>query len=996
MLQTFLIAGLLLCSGIAPAHAGFLVPLIIPALAGTLAGTIISGVVSIAASIGLSFLANKLLGRTEQQQPDPGGVQIDTRADADVPQSVLFGRCVTGGSRIAPMWTYGKRGDIDNSDMIEMIAFADHPVSGLVQLYVESQPVSLENAPEGVPEIVWGLFAGGRGSLVSGYNGKLAIKFFDGTQTVADAFAVAAIGGHPERPWNSAMVGRGRSYMRAHYIYDKEKMTGPVRFRAVIDGIKLYDPRKDTTVGGSGSHRFGDLDTHEFTRNLAVIAYNILRGVRVKDSLGTPRHFYGIENGAADSCPLDSWFAAMNECDATIEGEPQFWGGAEIALATPPLDAIRSIVKACDGRFTEAGGVYKLRVGPPGLPVLTFDDGSLRANEGDDFRPILPLEQRINYVTGTYTAPEDGWISKVAPPRTDDDMIEADGRRLDADLDVPWVQSPSHMQRLQKQMLLKSRKERRHTIPLPPAAFGLEPGDHIEWNSERNGYVEKLFEVESVDWHPNLDVTASIIEVDHDDYDWVEDDDYIPQPVGSLVADRPAPKIIDGFDAAGAIHAGANGIERAAIRVTWDLPEDGDLAEVEVQVRRSALIPDAATFTTNEPAAGEMLILAAITPGTAYQVRGRYVSFNGFETEWSLWIDVTTPDVRIVQSELSKQLDATVRQVNERLQPYLDDIRRDVDAVSQAQNGNFHTLQERAGRILMAVGARYLQNKASATLALQAAADVDGALAALIATVFATGPGGSAEGKFRVIADSTVAGAAASIGLEVNASDLDTPAWRAASLFLDAMATYSRIRMLADQFVFQVPGVNGGDPFTPFQVSGSEVLINTLLRAQGVVADSIRSDDIQGDGAVYVRENSVGGASHTFANNTTTHVTLVSKTVNVARGNPCILFGEVGVNAGGTFNDWYDNDVLYADILWDGSPVKRIGRSVRSGGGAGPGGVNVNDDRMYVVRSPSIGSHTVAIRISGQMVFAVGNPSRSAASTGAALMFLEPTNKQGP
>ncbi|MPZ41607.1 MAG: hypothetical protein GEU95_26890, partial [Rhizobiales bacterium] len=398
------------------AQAGFLIPAIVAAIGLTgVAASVATFIGTVALSVGISWAASKLMPKPDQAKA-AGGVELDIRIDAELPQSLLVGRAVTAGSLIYAE-TYGKREEIDNSDMIEVISIADHPCEGLVKVFVAEKEATLTPAGSGIPGQWWGPLAQSRGDTVNGYNNKLAIKFYDGSQTTADPFAVAAVGNHPERPWTSAFIGRGTTYARVHSIYGATLVPGPMRWRFVVDGIRLYDPRKDTTVGGSGSHRFGTLSTHEFTANLAVIAYNILRGIRVLDVNGVAQHFYGLEGTAAANLPLDNWFAAMNECDATVDGEPQFHGGAEISVDTEPLEAIRQMLSAMDGRLTEIGGVYKLYVGVPGVPVFAIDDDVIRANEGDEFRPIMPLEQRVNHVTGSYTSPEDGWIPKVAPSR---------------------------------------------------------------------------------------------------------------------------------------------------------------------------------------------------------------------------------------------------------------------------------------------------------------------------------------------------------------------------------------------------------------------------------------------------------------------------------------------------------------------------------------------------------------------------------------------------
>ncbi|MEX2480190.1 MAG: phage tail protein [Gammaproteobacteria bacterium] len=601
-------------------------------LTGT-AAAVGTAAITAALSIGASYLANKLLA--PKQQKPAGGVELDIRIDADVPQSLIVGRAVTAGSLF-----YGESHGDKNQHFVDGIAIADHPCEGLVKVFVDGQDESW---------VAGGAF---RGNELTSYarDGReyLHFVFKDGSQTSADSFAVTHLASHPQRPWTSGFVGRGIAYVRTNTMYEPELTPSPMRWRFVVDGIALYDPRKDSTVsGGSGTHRFDDLSTHEFSANLPLIAYNMLRGIRVADHNGDPQHFYGLEDTPAEALPLDVWFAAMNEADVEVDGEPQFHGGAEITVDTEPLETLREIVKACDGRFVEVGGVYKLYVGAPGLPVLAFDDGMVRADEEDVFRPIRPLEQRINHVTGKYTSPIDGWVPKVAPPREFPGGVAIDGRRVSGNLDAPMIQSGNHAQRMMQQMLARARKERRHKLPLPPSCWGLEPGDIVEWTSERNGYVDKLFEVDAVEDYHDLSTTVSLTEVDETDYDWDAATDLIPEADGSLVTDRPDPKVVDGFSVEASLHPSDSGALRPAIRVYWTAPEDADVVAIHVEHRRPSQASQIAEASSSEPEAEELIILSGLQSLTDYEVRGRFQSREGYSTDWSLWMPVTTLDGRI-------------------------------------------------------------------------------------------------------------------------------------------------------------------------------------------------------------------------------------------------------------------------------------------------------------------------------------------------------------
>lgn len=627
------------------AQAGFLVPIIGgAAFAATAAGSILTFGLNLVAGFGLSWAYAKLFAQKPQQQT--GGVQLSVRVDAETPMSLLVGRATTAGS-LAYVKTYGVRGETANSDMIEVIGIADHPCGQLLKVYVEGKEAELQ-AP-----------SGDRGQVVEGYNDKLALKYFDGAQTAADPFAVDKLGAAETNPWTAAHVGHGVAYARIHSIYS-QKVSGRLNWRFVVEGIRLYDPRKDSTIGGSGAHRFDDLDTHEFSSNLAVIAYNVLRGVRVKNASGQPIHFYGLEGTKAEQLPLDSWFAAMNECEIAVDRgdgvmEPQYHGGGEIPVNTEPMEAIKELLKSCGGRIVESGGVYKLVIGAPALPVLSISDESLLANREETHHPILPLEKRVNYVTGSYTSPADNWSTKVAPPRSDAEWEAEDGRRLAADLPLPMVQSARQMQQLQLQYLNRARRQRTHAIALPPTAFVLEPGDTISWSSARNGYVDKLFEVDSVDYETNLNVGLALTETDPADYDW-QVEFQLPEIDGRLTSLYPSAKPIGGFGAQGLVYSGDPGTKRPAIRLYWDDPEDEDLVAVVWQIRRAADPSNVALGRSDDAAALEAIILGGLQASTSYQVRGRFESQSGYAAEWSLWLDVTTPDARFSTADFEAGL----------------------------------------------------------------------------------------------------------------------------------------------------------------------------------------------------------------------------------------------------------------------------------------------------------------------------------------------------
>ncbi len=169
----------------------------------------------------------------------------------------------------------------------------------------------------------------------------------------------------------------------------------PPTFQWIVDGTPLYDPRNDDTAGGAGDERWDDPSTWSLKSDNATLIYNIIRGIRYGGNW-----LYGGQNLSASRLPFGSWAAAANECDADIDlagggTEKQFRVAGEIALSTQPVDAIETLLRCCNGRMAEIGGIYKIVVGGPGAPVASFGDDDILVTEDQEFDPFPNLDGTI-------------------------------------------------------------------------------------------------------------------------------------------------------------------------------------------------------------------------------------------------------------------------------------------------------------------------------------------------------------------------------------------------------------------------------------------------------------------------------------------------------------------------------------------------------------------------------------------------------------------------
>ncbi|NTT88275.1 phage tail protein, partial [Tabrizicola fusiformis] len=616
-----------------PAEAGPLATAIgglITAVKGFAAINALTGwLVKTVASIALSRLAMALRGTPRQ----PGIKTEMTTTGGTTPQRIMLGRYATGGQLIAPPMSYGSAGKTPRAWLVYTIALSVVPGCTLARVVINDDYVAL-----GTADPSWGR------PVTGDLAGYAWIDFRDGTQTVAHADLLAAFAADPDRPWASDMIGPGTVYAVCRFKYDRERFNGLPALRFEILGIPLYDPRADSTVGGSGAQRWSDPATWAQSENPVVMIYNILRGIDVGAGM-----IWGGECGA-DDLPLANWFAAMTECDVpvTLDGggtEAQYRAGIEIDLDMEPAGVIEELLKTCSGALVEVGGIWKIRVGAPALPSYFLTDEDVIASQAQEFAPFPGLADTYNGITATYPEPASLWEAKDAPPRFDAGWEAEDGgRRLVANLSLPACPHGMQVQRLMTSAIADHRRMRSHRLVLPPEAAVLEPLETVGWTSTRWGYSAKTFEITSLtDSLMSMLQGLSLRERDAADFAWDAGDEIavdLPATATSAIAAQTVP----GFAvAAVALADGAAADRRPAIEVTWDADGADDATGLQWEVRPAGAAGVQMEGTYGAVRSGRLTLSGSILPGETYEVRARMIVDRA--TDWTDWEAVTTDDI---------------------------------------------------------------------------------------------------------------------------------------------------------------------------------------------------------------------------------------------------------------------------------------------------------------------------------------------------------------
>ncbi|OQC19029.1 MAG: hypothetical protein BWX69_03041 [Planctomycetes bacterium ADurb.Bin069] len=627
-----------------------------PAAADPLSGALLAvgGLLASAGSAiaSSSILTNLLvsvsltaLGRALMPKPETAGGGVKTRvtlAGGDLPQTIIFGRRATGGALIAPPYSHGIAGDGNEVEhLVIPYNLADYPVDAIESVIIDGKACVFDQPSDDRDGGIYGL-----GTTV--FPDRAWLRTHDGRQSGPDGLMRAVYGDHPLRPWGPDAILTGIAYAILTYKYDPDMFSGLPQARFVVRGARLYDPRRDSTAaGGSGSHRWGNRNTWEWTENPIVMAYTLFRGLTLDD--GT---VYGVGVPAV-RLPLPSWAAAMNKCDEAVAipgggTRPRYRAGLEFAVTDEPLDVIERIGLSCGAEFAEEGGVWTVDVGAPASVAawLTDDDLIVEAEDSDD--PFAPLNEVYNGAGATWPNPARLWEASEARPYTDAGFEAADGgRRLVADLELEAVSDRRQVKALLREYVKDARRQRKAVVTLPPAFLGLQPLQVVSWTSTKRGFLNKRFEIRSKRIDPlTLCVTLGLRERDPSDYDPdTIDDDRAPSDPSVTADDR--------------VRVGVRGLavstplvgRRAGIRVVWNDEVAGQAVRVQARPTGTSGVDDVIYDRRVPVELGRVVFTAGVLPSTGYDVRAKVIGRR--RSDWSDWLPVTTADGRMVAADIA-------------------------------------------------------------------------------------------------------------------------------------------------------------------------------------------------------------------------------------------------------------------------------------------------------------------------------------------------------
>lgn len=830
---------------------------LIAAGASATAASLASTAVGIGLSVGLAYASKALTGKNRSAEEK--GVQASLQIGADVPRGYLCGRQVMEGQL-----SYWNVSGPENNFLDLVFPIGDGPHDGLTDLWVDGVHRNLTLASSDQYQDTY--------SIESYYYGPLLIPlmtvtFFHGYED-QPAHGLFVSSASPAERWTATERGSGVAYVAIRLWYFKQWFPdGIPSFKFGIRGRRFYDWRKDSTAGGSGTHRWTDKKTWQYTENPFVELYNFQRGLYLNNEL-----VVGAGVLPADLL-LDRYTAAANACDEEVLDSAGF--SADRFSCSTYVNAdeeygavIERILDSSAGAMYEQAGSFGPIAGVAQPTVMTITDGDLVSGRPVSFKAKRSRSELVNGVFGTYI--DIGQMGAAVPyvARTDAAAEAADTEVRRAESNFPQVNDQVQAQRLAEIERRLYRLQATATITLGLIADPLEPGDWIRWISARPGRGDRRYQIVSLTKAGDQTITLNLREIASSAFGSTADD--AAPPAGAPNAPPAVITTVPLFGVSARTLLAENGLKTPAIEATWQpiLDDKVDAVLIEYRVAGQA---EVLPWRSDDPLSGLVVWSAGVQSETQYEVRGTITCTPARATTWTEWMAVTTTEQVVpvtmqsfpaalhdkIANEFGAATDewrAGLEQVNllaaemaaHQAVVRLDDVRR-VTATFGAQKAEYlfqigavaddvsatvtrvETLESTAGTLTTSVAGI---NSTLATLATETTA-----IASEVTELSATVDGLGASAGASWTAGVTPAGATAAWDLQLTAGSV--------TVGITAVALSGgggQVRIAADKFALSKPD---GTTFALFEAAdGNFYLAGNLLAAGTIQAIHLDVDSV--------------------------------------------------------------------------------------------------------------------------------------------------------
>ena len=325
--------------------------------------------------------------------------------------------------------------------------------------------------------------------------------------------------------WGSNHKLSGVAYLAFKFTWNQDAFNSLPEVKVVLKGKKIYDPRLDSTKGGTGSHREDTASTWTYSPNSALCLLDYLRN---------SRYGKGLPNSAFET-NYDSFKSSATLCETQVT--PYTSGSninlfeSNIVLDTEQklIDNVRELLNPMRAIFTYTQGKYFLIIENTGTSQLSLTTDNIIGGI-----KIFGEKKNTKYnrVIGTFVNPDKEWQEDtVSFPPADDSglpvgdryatlLAEDNGTNLEGNFSFQGITNPYQAEELCEIVLRRSRNALAVEVNCTSEALNLTIGDLVDLTYSTGGFSSKLFRIYGLSI--NTDSTVSLKLIEHQDnfYTW--------------------------------------------------------------------------------------------------------------------------------------------------------------------------------------------------------------------------------------------------------------------------------------------------------------------------------------------------------------------------------------------------------------------------------------------------------------------------------------------
>ena len=459
----------------------------VSATAAAAAGAAVGGAISalgFASGIGAGLQAwgvvasfATVLSSAKVPKLDSAAQQLQMKAGQNFPVPVCFGDTATGGYNVY-LGVWG-----DNNKTLGMInVLSSGPIEGIIDYYAENWRVNWASA-SGSADPHTGLKSCASLDPTGGdqflNNLKQVYRYGNQPEDTDPKTYTGSYGGYyafPNLDDNTCKLS-GLGHVTCVYDYDQKRFPSglPQSNLWRLKGAKWYDPRKDSTFpGGSGSHRYGDPSTYEWTANPYIIALNFILGRLEGDysDLESLVRTWGL-HADFDDVDIAAFIYGANIADAN-----GWTAHGVFTTDDDKKDIISNLLQAGSGTLIVRGSQISCFVNSPKTSVYTLTRadvcGSVEVTNSPDFK------DRVNKIVPYYRVPEQGWEIMAANAVTYSGyVVEDQGTVKSQEIQYSFVQNSVQCAQLARYDLENSREFLEAKVVCMPHLAAYQVGDVI-------------------------------------------------------------------------------------------------------------------------------------------------------------------------------------------------------------------------------------------------------------------------------------------------------------------------------------------------------------------------------------------------------------------------------------------------------------------------------------------------------------------------------------